>query len=34
VINDPWGLRAGLTSQFAVDRRDFGIPWDRIFDRV
>jgi polyisoprenoid-binding protein YceI len=32
VINDPWGLRAGLTSQFAVDRRDFGITWDRIFE--
>jgi polyisoprenoid-binding protein YceI len=32
VVNDPWGLRTGLTSQFAVDRRDFGITWDRIFD--
>ena len=32
VISDPWGLRAGFTSQFVVDRRDFGITWDRIFD--
>ena len=32
VISDPWGLRAGFTSQFIVDRRDFGITWDRIFD--
>jgi polyisoprenoid-binding protein YceI len=32
VVNDPWGLRAGFTSQFSVDRRDFGITWDRIFD--
>lgn len=32
VVSDPWGLRAGFTSQFTVDRRDFGITWDRIFD--
>jgi polyisoprenoid-binding protein YceI len=32
VVSDPWGLRAGITSEFAVDRRDFGITWDRIFD--
>src|ERR671936_373190 len=32
VISDPWGLRAGFTSRFDVDRRDFGITWDRIFD--
>jgi polyisoprenoid-binding protein YceI len=32
VVSDPWGLRAGFTSQFTLDRRDFGITWDRIFD--
>lgn len=32
VVSDPWGLRAGFTSQFAVDRRDFGITWNRVFD--
>ena len=32
VVSDPWGLRAGFTSRFTVDRRDFGITWDRIFD--
>jgi len=32
VVSDPWGLRAGFTSQFVLDRRDFGITWDRIFD--
>jgi polyisoprenoid-binding protein YceI len=32
VVSDPWGLRAGFTSQFPVDRRDFGISWDRVFD--
>jgi polyisoprenoid-binding protein YceI len=32
VVSDPWGLRAGFASEFAVDRRDFGITWDRIFD--
>ena len=32
VVGDPWGLRAGFTSRFTVDRRDFGITWDRIFD--
>ena len=32
VISDPWGLRAGFTSQFTVDRRDFGITGDRVFD--
>ena len=32
VVSDPWGLRAGFTSQFTVDRRDFGITWNRVFD--
>jgi polyisoprenoid-binding protein YceI len=32
VVSDPWGLRAGFASQFTVDRRDFGITWDRTFD--
>jgi len=32
VVSDPWGLRAGFTSQFSVDRRNFGIVWDRVFD--
>jgi polyisoprenoid-binding protein YceI len=32
VVSDPWGLRAGFTSQFTVDRRDYGITWDRVFD--
>ncbi len=32
VVSDPWGLRAGFASEFTVDRRDFGITWDRIFD--
>jgi polyisoprenoid-binding protein YceI len=32
VVSDPWGLRAGFSSEFVVDRRDFGIQWDRIFD--
>src|ERR1700730_12805918 len=32
VVSDPWGLRAGFTSQLTVDRRDFGITWDRVFD--
>jgi polyisoprenoid-binding protein YceI len=32
VVSDPWGLRAGFTSEFTVDRRDFGITWDRAFD--
>jgi polyisoprenoid-binding protein YceI len=32
VISDPWGLRAGFTSRFTVDRRDFGITWNREFD--
>jgi polyisoprenoid-binding protein YceI len=32
VVSDPWGLRAGFASEFAIDRRDFGITWDRIFD--
>ena len=31
-VSDPWGLRAGLASEFTVDRREFGITWDRIFD--
>ena len=25
VVTDPWGLRAGFTSQFSVNRRNFGI---------
>ena len=32
VVSDSWGLRAGFTSQFTVDRRDFGITWNRVFD--
>lgn len=32
VVSDPWGLRAGFTSRFSIDRRVFGITWDRIFD--
>lgn len=32
VVSDPWGLRAGFTSRFTVDRREFGITWDRVFD--
>jgi polyisoprenoid-binding protein YceI len=32
VVSDPWGLRAGFTSQFVVDRTDFGITWNRVFD--
>jgi polyisoprenoid-binding protein YceI len=32
VVSDPWGLRAGFASEFTVDRRDYGITWDRIFD--
>ena len=32
VVSDPWGLRAGFASEFTVDRREFGITWDRIFD--
>ena len=32
VVSDPWGLRAGFSSQFTIDRRDFGITWDRSFD--
>ncbi len=32
VVSDPWGLRAGFTSIFSIDRREFGITWDRIFD--
>jgi polyisoprenoid-binding protein YceI len=32
VVSDPWGLRAGFTARFTVDRRDFGITWDRVFD--
>ena len=31
VVRDPWGLRAGLTGELQIDRRDFGISWDRIF---
>jgi polyisoprenoid-binding protein YceI len=29
---DGWGLRAGFTSRFTIDRRDFGITWNRTFD--
>ena len=32
VVADPWGLRAGFTSSVTVDRRDFGITWNRVFD--
>jgi polyisoprenoid-binding protein YceI len=32
VVSDPWGLRAGFTSRFTVNRRDFGITWSREFD--
>jgi len=32
VIADPWGLRAGFTSRFTVDRTHFGISWNRVFD--
>jgi polyisoprenoid-binding protein YceI len=32
VIADPWGLRAGFTSRFTVDRREFGLAWNREFD--
>jgi hypothetical protein len=32
VVTYPGGLRAGFTSQFSVDRRNFGIVWDRVFD--
>ncbi len=32
VVSDPWGLRAGFTSEFTIDRRDFGMSWDRVFD--
>jgi polyisoprenoid-binding protein YceI len=32
VVADPWGLRAGFTSSFTVNRRDFGITWNREFD--
>ena len=32
VVSDPWGLRAGFASEFRVDRREFGITCDRIFD--
>ncbi|HLQ60599.1 MAG TPA: YceI family protein [Candidatus Acidoferrales bacterium] len=32
VVSDPWGLRAGFSSQVVLDRRDFGITWDRVFD--
>ncbi|HEY7201468.1 MAG TPA: YceI family protein [Candidatus Dormibacteraeota bacterium] len=32
VVADPWGLRAGFTSRFTLDRRDFGITWNREFD--
>ncbi len=32
VVADSWGLRAGFTSRVTVDRRDFGITWNRVFD--
>jgi polyisoprenoid-binding protein YceI len=32
VVSDPWGLRAGFTSRIELDRRDFGITWNRVFD--
>src|SRR5579885_49510 len=31
VVADSWGLRAGFTSVVTIDRRDFGITWNRIF---
>ncbi|HSR23457.1 MAG TPA: YceI family protein [Candidatus Eisenbacteria bacterium] len=32
VVADSWGLRAGFTSRLTLDRRDFGITWNREFD--
>lgn len=32
VVADPWGLRAGFTARVEIDRTDFGIAWDRVFD--
>jgi polyisoprenoid-binding protein YceI len=32
VIADSWGLRAGFTSRITIDRRDYGITWNRVFD--
>ena len=32
VVSDTWGLRAGFSGAFSVDRRDFGITWNREFD--
>ncbi|HKF76731.1 MAG TPA: YceI family protein [Candidatus Dormibacteraeota bacterium] len=32
VIADSWGLRAGFTSQLTIDRTQFGITWNRVFD--
>ncbi len=32
VVSDSWGLRAGFSSLFTVNRRDFGINWSRDFD--
>jgi polyisoprenoid-binding protein YceI len=32
VISDPWGLRSAFVSTFTIDRRDFGIVWNREFD--
>ena len=32
VVADSWGLRAGFTSTVTVDRRDFGLTWNRTFD--
>jgi len=31
VVADSWGLRAGFTSVVTIDRRDYGITWNRIF---
>jgi polyisoprenoid-binding protein YceI len=32
VVADGWGLRTGFSSTFSLDRRDFGITWNREFD--
>jgi polyisoprenoid-binding protein YceI len=29
---DGWGLRAGFTSRFTIDRGDFGLTWNRTFE--
>jgi polyisoprenoid-binding protein YceI len=32
VNSDPWGLRAAFIANLTIDRRDFGITWNREFD--